>query len=401
MSIKEDVNEISENNVTIAETQQKVYEAGVRAGLAQDPDYAEGYDDGYEQGLTDSSGVVWEDLLSGKVPVGKAKEADHTLEADHASQANHANTATNANKANEADHATNADTSINAHHSTNADHSTEADHSVEADHSTKADHATKADSSSFADHATTATTASSANTATNADHASAADFADGLSKLLPVEKGGTGADNASQAIVNLGIANYQKPWDVNENIDSIVTNMHDSTSISTNASPPDSLLPCEAWELIEDEALSNYHNKTSKFTHSIPMINSGRVYLHFSPTIDYTDAPWDHLAREGEYMELRVYSGDTVVYEEHRLLTKDDLIITQPEERRPEWILVDVVKGVDVKLEAVQRRRIYNSGGTDHYGFSRFSEIYLMANMDTPYKYTSLIGMKSPSYFEQ
>ena len=385
MSIKDNVNEISENNVTIAENLEKVYNAGMRAGLAQDPDYSEGYDDGYEQGLTDSSGVVWEDLLSGKVPVGKAREADH---ADKATNAENAENAKNANHAKSADNATNANRATEANHAAEADHSVEADHATEADHSVEADHATNADKANTAvsaDHATTATVANSTNS---------------FNGVLPIENGGTGADNASQAIVNLGIANYQKPWDVNENIDSIVTNMHDSTSISTKASPPDSLLPCEAWALIEDEALSNYHNKTSKFTHSIPMINSGRVYLHFSPTIDYTDAPWDHLAKEGEYMELRVYSGDTVVYEEHRLLTKDDLI-TQPEERRPEWILVDVVKGVDVKLEAVQRRRIYNSGGTDSYGFSRFRDIYLMANMDTPYKYTSLIGMKSPSYFEQ
>lgn len=391
MSIKDNVNEISENNVTIAEVQQKVYEAGVRAGLAQDPDYAEGYDDGYEQGLTDSSGVVWEDLLSGKVPVGKAREADHAVEADHASQATHANSATTATKANEADHATNAEKAINAHHSTNADHSTEADHSVEADHSTKADHATKADSSSFADHATTATTASSANTATNAGHANEADFADDLSKPLSVEKGGTGADNASQAIVNLGIHNYQKPWDVNENIDSIVTNPHNSSNIGAAE------LSCESLELIEGTG-ADEEIRTYRFIHRIPMINSGRVYLHFSPYIDYDNAPWS--GNGDEHMDLRVYSGDRVVYEEHRLLDKDSLIITSTEERRPEWILIDVVKGVDVKLEAVQRKRVYRSGNK-HYGFTFFDDIYLMANMDTPYKYTSLIGMKSPSYFEQ
>lgn len=191
MGIRDDVGEISENNVTIAEKQEKVYNAGVRAGMMQDPDYSEGYEDGYEQGLSDSSGVVWEDLLSGKVPVGKAKEADH---ADKATNAENAEYAKNANHTKSADNATNANRATGANHATEADHSVEADHATEADRSVEADHATNADKANTAvsaDHATTATVANSTNS---------------FNGVLPIENGGTGASTATAALDNLGAA---------------------------------------------------------------------------------------------------------------------------------------------------------------------------------------------------
>ena len=361
MSIKDDVMEVSENNVTIAENLEKVYNAGMRAGLAQDPDYSEGYDDGYEQGLTDSSGVVWEDLLSGKVPVGKAKEADH---ADKATNAENAENAKNAN------HAKSADNATNANRATEANPAAEAAHSVEADHATNAD---KANTAVSADHATTATVANSTNS---------------FNGVLPIENGGTGADNAEQARINLGIPTYQKPWDVNENVGSIVLNPHNSSHISSMATAPDGMKPNETFELIEGEGVGY---RTQKFTHSIPMINSGKIYLHFDPRVEYDDAPWTGSGEE--YFKLRVYSGDTVVYEKQLLLDKDDLIITPGEEGFPEWLLIDVTKGVDIKLEVVQRKYVGTSGNKS-YGFSYFSDIYLAANLDTPFKYFALVDIE-------
>ena len=191
MGIRDDVGEISENNVTIAEKQEKVYNAGMRAGMMQDPDYSEGYDDGYEQGLTDASGVVWEDLLSGKVPVGKAKEADH---ATTATNANHADSATNAGRATEADHSAKAD------HATNANHSATADEASHADTATSATNAGHAESADEASHATTADNAGHATTATVANSANA------LNTVLPIEKGGTGGTTPVVALDNLGAA---------------------------------------------------------------------------------------------------------------------------------------------------------------------------------------------------
>lgn len=78
----------------------------------------------------------------------------------------------------------------------------EADHAAEADHATEAAHAAKADS------ATNAGSAAEAAHATEADHAAEADSAgsaQALDGVLPIENGGTGADNAEDARVNLGI----------------------------------------------------------------------------------------------------------------------------------------------------------------------------------------------------
>ena len=353
MSIKDNVNEISENNVTIAENLEKVYNAGMRAGLAQDPDYAEGYDDGYEQGLTDSSGVVWEDLLSGKVPVGKAKEADH---ADKATNAENAENAKNANHAKSADNATNANRATEANHAAEADHSVEADHATEADHSVEADHATNADKANTAvsaDHATTATVANSTNS---------------FNGVLPIENGGTGADNAEQARINLGIPTYQKPWDVNGAVGSIVLHPH-----STG----------DEWEELEDNQPGYRHRK---FSHRLPMINSGKVYLHFDPYAEYDNAP-DNSLRDDEFIAIRIYSGDVVIYENRQPLTKSGMrAINNINEMK----LINVTKNNDIRLEA-EERRYFNDNTYKPYGFHRFEDIYLSANIDTPYKYFSLV----------
>ena len=358
MSIKDNVNEISENNVTIAENLEKVYNAGMRAGLAQDPDYSEGYDDGYEQGLTDSSGVVWEDLLSGKVPVGKAREADH---ADKATNAENAENAKNANHAKSADNATNANRATEANHAAEADHSVEADHATEADHSVEADHATNADKANTAvsaDHATTATVANSANS---------------FNGVLPIENGGTGANNPIDALKNLG----QKPWDVNENVGSIVLNPHSAGANTGNVG--------DAWEVLEDNKPGYRHRK---FSHRLPMINSGKVYLHFDPYAEYDNAPDN--SKDDEFIAIRIYSGDVVIYENRQPLTKSGMrAINNINEMK----LINVTKNNDIRLEA-EERRYFNDNTYKPYGFHRFEDIYLAANLDTPFKYFALVDIK-------
>lgn len=177
MSMRESIEEMSENNATIAENQQKVYDAGVRAGKAQDVDYADGYGDGYEAGVSDASGGVWDSLISGETPVGKAVEADRAATATYAITAGRAEEAThaeNASHSNSADNATEAEMALNAQHAQEAEYSVEAQHSATSDYATNAGHATEADQATNASHATNATTATSA---TNADHATEADYA--------------------------------------------------------------------------------------------------------------------------------------------------------------------------------------------------------------------------------
>jgi hypothetical protein len=200
MSILDNMTEMSDNNVTIAENQQAVYNAGMRAGLAQDPDYSEGYKDGYNQGATDASGIAWDSLLNGDIPVGKAKEADlakNAKKADLAAKATNSDFATRAASSETSDHATNADTATEAGHADLADLATEATHAGSASHS---DRATYADGAS---HATTATSADTATTAT---------VAKGIEGKLPVSSGGTGAADAAGALNALGAASIVKGY---------------------------------------------------------------------------------------------------------------------------------------------------------------------------------------------
>jgi hypothetical protein len=150
---------ISGNNATIPENQMKFYEAGVKAGLAQDPDYAEGYEDGRDAAL---GGAEWKDILNGNTPVGKAKLADRATEADRAKTASSAISAEVANRAGEADRSYESYRAAHAVNAEEAELAKEATHSAEADHATEADHTPEADYAKNAGHATTATTATSA-----------------------------------------------------------------------------------------------------------------------------------------------------------------------------------------------------------------------------------------------
>ena len=364
MSIKDNVNEISENNVTIAENLEKVYNAGMRAGLAQDPDYSEGYDDGYEQGLTDSSGVVWEDLLSGKVPVGKAREADH---ADKATNAENAENAKNANHAKSADNATNANRATEANHAAEADHSVEADHATEADHSVEADHATNADKANTAvsaDHATTATVANSTNS---------------FNGVLPIEEGGTGANNPIDALKNLG----QKPWDVNENVGSIVANEITKEDI-----------PRGEWK-VSSVTEGNWVTRTYHVVR-FPMINSGEVYLHYysglyNGTGDTTP---------GAYMGYRILKNDEVVLEEQAYFYVDGISgisgipngggLSALNGNRD--LKLNVSKGDIIEIVAYYGTSTVSDANVTSDSY--FNHIYLSANIDTPYKYIALVDVK-------
>lgn len=387
MSIKDDVMEVSENNVTIAENLEKVYNAGMRAGLAQDPDYAEGYDDGYEQGLTDSSGVVWEDLLSGKVPVGKAKEADH---ADRATNAENAENAKNANHAKSADNATNANRATEANHAMEADHSTNADHATEADHSTNADHATNADKANTAvsaDHATTATVANSANS---------------FNGVLPIEEGGTGANNPIDALKNLG----QKPWDVNENLGSIVSNTEHSINIvELSHSEGYSGSP---WTTVTlDEPIPDFpynYGLSWKLTKAdiiaIPVINSGDIHIKYKYECHFENLSY------GRYC-VNIYKNNTKLHTDI-ILDADDFENSDPDSSG-EIITpsLRVNKGDTIRIE-VEFKYLFG----ENVGVERFYHIFdgdrdtcienidILANIDTPYKYVSLVNINEPSAAE-
>jgi hypothetical protein len=344
MGIRDDVGEISENNVTIAETQEKVYNAGVRAGMMQDPDYSEGYADGYEQGLSDSSGVVWEDLLSGKVPVGKAKEADH---ADKATNAENAENAKNANHAASATNAGHAETATNADHAVTA---TIADH---AETATIADHAETATNAGHADEATSAT---------NADHATTATVAASLSGVISIENGGTGGKSPEQAWENLNLerllATYQKPWDVNENVGLISNNIEVDIYLGQS---------------------TRWSSDVCVLLDNIPMINTGNIYLDLN-TSGLGGGSF------GNNFTVNVSLDDEIVYRSDKLVNKPQI------EEALKMIPLTVTKGTHLKAWISYHKDIDPDISAHNYFTSSDSVKYalLLANIDTPYKYISI-----------
>lgn len=225
---------MSENNATIAENQQKVYDAGVRAGKAQDVDYADGYGDGYEAGVSDASGGVWDSLISGETPVGKAVEADRAATATYAITAGRAEEAThaeNASHSNSADNATEAEMALNAQHAQEAEYSVEAQHSATSDYATNAGHATEADQATNASHATNATTATSA---TNADHATEADYASVAGRASAVFARGTVTAVAASTVNNITFYKLSIALDSSAKVIIAIHNTTGATLICTN-----------------------------------------------------------------------------------------------------------------------------------------------------------------------
>lgn len=214
---------ISGNNATIAENQMKVYEAGLKAGLMQDPDYQEGYEDGRDAAM----GVEWESIIDGSVPVGRAKEADYAKKADRATLADRATESGRAANAEEATHARTAGRATEADHASEADHSAEADHASEAD---RAKEATNAGYSANAGHATTATSAA------NAEHAAEAAYA----RNVPL-------------------------WNVDGNVGAI------SPTFST---------------VLSQSLINGLAETPQTVSFSVPMINTGNLYLDFDTFVD-------------------------------------------------------------------------------------------------------------------
>lgn len=198
---RDKLNEISDNNAVIAENQQSVYNAGIKAGKAQDVDYADGYadghSDGYAEGIGAASGGAFDDIISGATPVGRATIADRATTADYAILAARSTDADHADVASHADNATRADAATNANHAETASHSETAGHATEADRAENAGHATSA---------TTATTANSAGHADDADYAAVAGRASAVYAKGTVTSVAVTVTNYNYTVYNISIA---------------------------------------------------------------------------------------------------------------------------------------------------------------------------------------------------
>lgn len=220
--INQYLNQISKNTETIAENQQKVYDAGRTAGKMEDVDYSEGYKDGYVAGAGSFNREVIDSILNGETPVGKALEADKANTATYAIAAGQAEQAT---RADAATHATTADNATNADNANNALHANAAN---EAENASKADYATEAG------HATTATSATSA---TYAEQAETADFAQIASRASAAYASGTVDAVASSIIIGATTRTYYKLFialDITPKVVIAINNDYGDSLICTN-----------------------------------------------------------------------------------------------------------------------------------------------------------------------
>jgi hypothetical protein len=161
--------------------------------------------------------------------------------------------------------------------------------------------------------------------------------------LLPISSGGTGAENPDDARENLNVYSkdevdsYQKPWDTKDNIGHI------------NAIEGSFKVRAEA-------------GATAVGAYNIPMINSGSIYLkalHYS--ISYHTIVLKKIEIKKNEKTLQSYEQD---------FPRDRLIP------------IEVTKGDIITIEATVKCTDSSSSQS-----IEFDEIYLVANIDTPYKY--------------
>lgn len=151
----------------------------------------------------------------------------------------------------------------------------------------------------------------------------------------------------------------QKPWDINDNVGSIVVNSLDFHSRFT------------------DTGLADYTNNYNSL--DIPMINDGQVYVFFQG--NYSS---DFFSYSWSYFNVYLSVNDTVV----ATFTKDD------------FYSMDTIGGGDGKkcqtLITVKKGDILNFtidgvyARDGYYSYVNLNNITLEANIDTPYKYISI-----------
>lgn len=176
-------------------------------------------------------------------------------------------------------------------------------------------------------------------------------------RVTPIEKGGTGATTVEEAIVNLGIDKYQKPWSVESPLVPITRGVGSLACHAEVAAP------------VKEESLELY------------MINSGQIYLVYK-----------HIFLKSRYVctdraDVSVYINDTLVNKRDfsELGKTFEPTSTNLEQ---DSILLDVKKGDIVKLLCnIELRKDNMGGGGDMDIDLNVSDISLLANVETPYTY--------------
>lgn len=146
----------------------------------------------------------------------------------------------------------------------------------------------------------------------------------------------------------------QQRWNVNENIGSIVLN------------------PIKVSDLPDIASRTSWESE-ARYSFQFPAINSGRVYLNF----DFIYKSAGHPPANNLTFEITI--NDNPVYETSEV----SLIST-------EHIPIDVLQGDIIKFKMHKTSGIYTPSAYFDSG-SGFDNVYLSANIETPYKYFSLL----------
>ena len=197
-----------------------------------------------------------------------------------------------------------------------------------------------------------------------------------LEGVTPIEKGGTGATTKEDAIVNLGIDEYQKPWNVDENIVPL-----------SNASAN-----------LQAEHSNDSNYPPSKNEIQIFMKNSGRIYIGYDFTQNTSGSNNNYIcyAFGGIYKNnelIKSYGIDYYDYYTEEDWNKGEIdwskrSFESPYSTTSEMLVLDVKKGDIIRFYT---SIAYNGGGTTSSSASiKFSNINLYANTETAYTYFNL-----------
>ena len=181
-----------------------------------------------------------------------------------------------------------------------------------------------------------------------------------INGIRPIEKGGTGANNSADAIKNLGIDSYQKPWNVDENVGNINVNPASFTTI---------------W--------GKNNVGTNKW--SIVAKNSGQVYLDFTAS---TSAPYTSYSNFYFTGNIYVYINDVLCGEP---------IPTPVKTTSTHRCLLDVEKNDIVSIVVIGEASQEPPTGNETLNCV-INDICLKANIETPYQYIMLDSLENPTY---
>lgn len=170
-------------------------------------------------------------------------------------------------------------------------------------------------------------------------------------RIVPINKGGTGATTAEEARKNLNVPSidfvkdYQQPWDLNSNIGKIFINAGSLSIINRGGIP------------------------TEK-TYSLSLINSGTVRLHFEPTQIWSGC-------KAATIEI-LHNNKRLYYVEG-----DDNFISMDID------ISDVKKGDKIYFKLYLLA--WDVASDDNYETFAIRNIGLFANYATPYKYFDIV----------